>query len=185
MSDTSKKSPEQIEKELSVGNFAMQQARTIGFTVGGTLAGLGLAWGANKTQLVSWLTKKMPSIIKPFSKKTAEKLAEELTDPKQAAEIGDLAKKASYGLGAIGGLFTGTTASMYEHWAKVEREQLSVKEINKDVASIMEKRVQFEDTLDKQHAAIKSILEKHKESPKAETITDRREQSAHAENTRG
>ncbi len=152
------KTPDEIEKELSVGNFTKQQARTLGFQFGGMAAGGAAGWGLAKTGLATSMAKN--NIVKAMG------------GAKSVLVIG----------GTIVGSIIGGVASLYEHWVKVEREQLNVQEINKDVAKLMEKRTQFEDTLDKQSAVIKDMLERT--GGNAEKILARREQSAASENIR-
>ncbi|MBY0406260.1 MAG: hypothetical protein K2Q01_01090 [Rickettsiales bacterium] len=150
------KTPDEIEKELSVENFTRQQARTLGFQFGGMalggLAGFGL--------------------FKAGVGKSLEKYT-------MVRALGGV-KGSLIAAGTLVGSVIGGVASLYEHWVKVEREQLSVQEINKDVAHIMEKRVQFEDTLDKQHALIQQMLEKQNAQggKAADRITSRREAAA-------
>jgi|GEM_PF-3510679 len=131
-----KRDSDDIEKQLSVGRFAAQEAKTMGFTFGGAILGGLAGLGLGKAGLARFL-------------------------PQQVGAAGN---RVIAGAGAVIGLMVGSVASMYEHWAKVERERLSVKEINKDVASIMEKRVQFENTLEQQQAIIDGML-KQQEVP--------------------
>lgn len=121
MADTSKP-PSDIEKELSVGNFAKQQARTIGFQIGGAAIGGGLGYAANRA-------------------------------------LGG-ARNLWVGGGVGLGMVMGGIASMYERWVKVERERISVQEINKDVAALMEKRAVFEERLEQQHDMVRGTLER-------------------------
>ena len=155
------KTPQQIEEELSVTNFTLQQARTIGFQAGGMAIGAAAGYGLSKAGVgKKWNTN---DIVKALGG----------------------AKGVLITAGTLVGSAIGGIASLYEHWVKVEREQLNVQEINKDVAKIMEKRVQFENTLDKQQAMIDAMLEKHNAAnPKAEKIASQREQAASAENSR-
>lgn len=153
-----RKSPQDIESELSVGNFAVQQGRTLGFQLGGLAAGLGLGYLANRMGAARAVGNK---VIKWFgSKGAAEAEAAIAHDPRGVERIGSWVVS---GAGAVIGMTVGGIASLYEHWVKVERERLSVQEINKDVANLMEKRVQFEDTLDKQHDIVKAMLKRQEE----------------------
>ena len=129
------KTPEDIEKELSVGSFTLQQGRAIGIQAAG--AALGYAAGHAAAGAV---------------KNTA--------NWKWAQAFGG-GKKAIALIGAVLGSMVGSIAALYEHWVKEERERLSVQEINKDVADLMGKRAQFEDTLDSQHKIVKEMLKKY------------------------
>lgn len=137
--ERTRKSPEDIEKELSVGKFAAQEATTLGITLGGTAAGAAAGYGLDKANALNKVTR--------F--KIVERIIEN-----------GAGKKVLIGGGAAIGLVLGSIASMFGHWKKVERERLSVQEINQDVASLMDKRVKFEETLDAQHGIIKDMLEK-------------------------
>lgn len=166
------KGPDEIEKELSVGNFAKQQARTLGFTVGGAVVG----YFGGKQLAKTGFTQKVAGWIAGKGASEAE----------VAAKTG-LAKQAvTWGTAAVG-YVAGQIAAYYEHWVKGERERLSVQEINKDVANIMEKRVQFEDTLDKQHKIVTEMLAKQETVPSSmqEKVLAKREQAASAEPTLG
>lgn len=131
MENNNKKTPEEIEKELSVGNFAADQAKTMGLTFGGAGAGYLAGMGLAQTKVADSITKKIPSIN----------------------SVGGVK-----GAAAFVGLIIGSIASGYSHWKKVERERKGVEEINKDVASVMEKRAQFEETLDKQSEFVKKLV---------------------------
>ena len=158
-----------IEKQLSVGNFAMQQARTIGLLVGGTLVGGAAFFGLAKTglgaKLGKWLARS------DLEGLTGEKLEKAI----KSATIGGT--HAMAGAGALGGLLVGGAASQYEHWAKVERERLGVQEINKDVADIMASRAKLEDTIEKQHSVVESLLKQHQHQGHAQKILHEREEN--------
>ena len=175
MADEPKKTPQDIENELSVGNFAAQQARTIGFQVGGLVAGLGAGFLANKAGLGKVAGKKA---LGWFGKTASGEI-------KQVEKFGKWLVTAT---SAVVGMTVGGIASLYEHWVKVERERLSVQEINKDVESLMEKRVQFEDTLDKQHDVVKAMLERQQAAgivSHAGKEASRREERSNAERQPG
>ncbi len=142
MNENIGKTPEEIEKELSVGNFAKQQATTLGLTFGG--AGLGYLAGMGAAAAGAG---KLLGKMKSFS----------------GANIESNNKIVKLAAGFIG-LVVGSIASNYGHWKKVERERKGVEEINKDVAAVMEKRVQFEDTIDKQSEHIKRLIADHEKS---------------------
>lgn len=151
----STKTPEQIEAELSVTNFTKQQARTMGFQFGGMALGAGAGWLAARAGV-----------------------GKKWNNHQLVQAVGG-AKSVLIASGTLVGSMLGGIASLYEHWVKVEREHLNVQEINKDVAKLMEKRTQFEDTLDKQQAVIDAMLEKHKaQNSQAGRVTSRREESA-------
>jgi hypothetical protein len=159
MENNNRKTLDDIEKELSVGNFAKQEARTLGLTFGGAgagyLAGLGAVKAGLGKLIVNKYGEQTPLIIKTG--------------------------------GAMIGLIIGSIASQYEHWKKVERERKGVEEINKDVAMVMEKRAQFEDTLDKQSAIIKNIIAERGNPAKStmeEKIAAERRQAANGEHAR-
>lgn len=149
MADNAPKKPEDIEKELSVGNFAGQQAITLGLTIGGLVVGVAAALGAARLGLANGIKN---------SKWLSNAVQE---NPELLAKAKGMVTPTIAAVGAFVGLFTGSTASMYGHWRKVEGEHLAVKEINKDVANLMEKRVQFEETLDKQSQIVQKILKEH------------------------
>ncbi len=155
------KTPEQIEQELSVTNFTKQQVRTLTFEFGGMALGAAAGYGAAKAGLgKSW---------------GKNAVVQALGGAKSVLVLG----------GTVVGSMIGGIASLYEHWVKVEREQLNVQEINKDVSKLMQKRTEFENTLDKQQEIIDAMLEKHKAgTSKAGIVTAQRELAASAENTR-
>lgn len=160
MNENIGKTPEEIEKELSVGNFAKQQATTLGLTFGG--AGLGYLAGSGiaKTKLADWIGEKSARIF------NSKALLETASKEEIAAAGKKLGKPAAqWGMGFIG-LMIGSIASQYGHWKKVERERKGVEEINKDVAHIMENRTKFEETLDTQAEYIKRLVAERK--PQAE-----------------
>ena len=136
-----------VEDELTVGRFAGQQARTMGLIIGGTLAGYLLGKQLIKTSLPN---KVMDLIQKHWFKEatTAEKEA----IGKNVVEYGTMA--VGYAAGQVG--------SLYEHWSKVERERLGVDEVNKNVSAMMAKRVQFEETMDRQHEIIQKLIKERK-----------------------
>ncbi len=174
MADNESKTPEDIEKELSVGKFAGQQARTLGFQLGGVavgwLAGMGLAKTGFKNTVGKWMATYLN--------------AGKAVTPELLAKNTEFARKTGIpAAGAVIGSMIGGIASMYEHWVKVEREQLSVQEINKDVAGLMEKRIQFEDTLAKQEALVDDMLTKQKSF--AGALDAQREQAPGNETARG
>jgi len=137
MADQNNKTPEDIEKELSVGKFAEQQGRAMGIQFGS--AALGYVAG---------------------SAVAGTKLAKGAGNWNWAKGFGG-GKKAIALIGGFLGFMVGGLYSGYQHWVKGERERLSVQEINKDVADLMGKRVQFEDTLDSQHTIVKEMLKKY------------------------
>jgi hypothetical protein len=173
---------EDIEKELTVGNFAAVQARTVGFQLAGVALGFAAGWGLAKTGLKNTIAKWIANSNSRYKAGTMH--AEEMGEVLSTAT--DVAGKwvLPWG-GAIIGSTLGGIASMYEHWIKVERERLSVQEINKDVASLMEKRVEFEDTIDKQHAIVKTMLARQESAPTsmADKILAEKEKANAAERT--
>ena len=176
------KNQEDIEKELSVSNFAMQQARTMGFQFGGIavglIAGLALAKTSLKGTVGRWWAK---SFAEKAKGATPEQIAQVIEHSEETAR-----KWIIPGVSVFIGSTIGGVASLYEHWVKTERERLSVQEINKDVANLMEKRVEFEDTLEKQHTIVSSMLEKYQSTagqPKTEQLLAERENPA--EHARG
>lgn len=174
--DVKPKSQEEIEKELSVGNFAGTQAKTIGFQIGGIALGLGAAFAANRLKLGKWVGGKIAK------GKNGSQL-----DAETAEAATGLGNQIVYGAGALAGMITGGLASMYEHWVKVERERLNIQEANKDIAAIMEKRVEFENTLGKQHEVIQGMLKKQEQLEKGFTGKEagRREERATTERAPG
>lgn len=167
MENNNRKTPDDIEKELSVGNFAKQQARTIGLTFGGGAAGLLAGVGAVKAGLAKVLDSNLEKILGNKYYLGVE-------------NAGFAIKTAAAAIGVL----VGTLASQYEHWKKVERERKGVEEINKDIALVMDKRAQFEDTLDKQSVIIKNIIAERENSAKPtmeEKITAGRSQAAGGE----
>lgn len=158
--DSKPRTPEEIEKELSVGNFAAQQARTMGFQLGGIAAGLGVGLLANRMGAGKWLGSRLESAAaRRGMTQAVEQVAGEAVDP--AGRFQKLGNYIVGGTGAAVGMIGGGIASLYEHWVKVERERLNIQEANRDIASIMEKRVEYEDTLKSQHALVQSMLKKH------------------------
>lgn len=188
--DNKPRTQEEIEKELSVGNFAGQQARTMGFQLGGLAAGLGLGFLANRMGAGKWVGKKIGGV----ATREAEHLGEQLGGivERIAENTGRAEKLGKYIVnvtGAVVGMIGGGMASLYEHWVKVERERLNIQEANRDIASIMEKRVEFEDTLKSQHELVKTMLKKHEELEKSGSFASkeatRREERATTERQPG
>ncbi len=167
MADKSKQ--DTIEEQLSVSRFTMQQARTLGFQLGGIVLG----WFAGK------------SLRNSGASKTVGKWFQSNLQGAENASAEALGNYVIPWVGAAIGSTIGGIASLYEHWVKVERERLSVQEINKDVASVMASRVQFEDTLNQQHEIVKSLLAERGHAPSAqERILAEREQAATSEHAR-
>ncbi|MEZ5691902.1 MAG: hypothetical protein R3D71_09605 [Rickettsiales bacterium] len=142
MEHNNRKTPEEIDNELSVGNFAKQQAITLGLVFGGVIAGFAAGAAVAKAGAGKFLDK-----IKIFKNASQDEK--------------DIVVKIA---GATMGAMIGGLASNFEHWKKVERERKGVEEINKDVAAIMEKRVEFEDSLGKQSAHIKNLIAEYEKN---------------------
>lgn len=155
MSENIGKTPEEIEKELSVGNFAKQQATTLGLTFGG--AGLGYLAGMGAVKAGAG---KLLNNIKLFAGHPIE-------------SNNHVVKIAS----GVAGLLIGSIASNYGHWKKVERERKGVEEINKDVAAVMENRTKFEETLDTQAEYIKRLVAERKPQVEQNTSFTSREEA--------
>jgi len=169
-----------IEKELSVGNFAAVQARTLGFQLAGIVLGAAAGFGLAKTGLKN----KVGKWANDLGIKMGLKAPLKLTPEEETKAIERAGATAITFISTAVGSVLGGIASMYEHWVKVERERLGVQEINKDVASIMEKRVQFEETIDKQHGIVKDLLAKQEAlagKSMSEKVRSRQETSVSAE----
>lgn len=120
-----------IEKQLGVGRFAAQQAISLGLQFGGAILGYFAGKGLGKAGI----------------------------GQKEIFE-GDKSLNISSAAGAIIGLVVGGTAAGFRGWKKMEGERLAVQEINKDVATIMESRAGFEETLRTQGEVVSEMRER-------------------------
>jgi len=143
-----------IDKQLTVGNFAKQEAVTLGLVFGGLGIGYWLGGLAVKAGFADiFRNKKATEQTEKALEFGAKKLGTSFT-PETAVKL----------VAAFFGMNVGGTAAYYKRWVKNERERYNVQEINQDVSHIMQSRVQFEETLDKQGEFIKQLIEEKEKS---------------------
>jgi hypothetical protein len=123
---------EKIAEKLSLGAYLWKEARATGIMLAGTAIGWGIARGAGKAL-----------------NKTHLKL------PKFVRDRTDLEHFGIGWAGGIPGMFLGSYVSMYEHWAKNEATDLSVAEINKDIA---EARVRLDPELKRENIELREMV---------------------------
>lgn len=146
-----------IEKQLSVGRFASQQATALGLQVGGAAIGYFIGKGVGKAGI-----------------------GKEISEGGRSYNISGI-------VGAVVGYVIGGIASGFRHWRKVEGERLAVGEINKDVATIMESRAKFEDTLTAQGEMVNEMRARVDALPvgeKTAALLESRQAAAEGQRTR-
>lgn len=147
-----------IEKQLSVGRFASQQAVAFGLQIGGAVLGYFAGKGLGKAGI-----------------------------GKEIASGDGGSFNISSVIGAFVGLLVGGTAAGFRTWRKTEGERLAVKEINQDVATIMESRAKFEDTLNAQGEIVSEMRARVEALPvgeKTAALLDSRQAAVEAQRTR-
>ncbi len=135
-----------IEDKLSVKSFAWSQASQMLLQIGGGVVGFFAGKGISNIGTLAERTGKWVKSM-PY----LEKMLEDSTN-KEAGKHGITA------IGTLVGLTIGGVASLYRHWRRGESERLAVEEINKDMASLMSKRVETENMLQKQGAEVEKLL---------------------------
>lgn len=129
--DELRQSNPEIEDKLSFGSYIGKQLRTIGIQLVTTGAGIGVALGIGK-----------------LTGKTRFSLG----------KYGENFGGGDHSVGWIGGIIGATLGAYfttYEHWAKNEATNLSVAEINKDIA---EAHLRLDPELKRENLALRDLV---------------------------
>lgn len=138
---------QQLEDKLGVSAFLWNQMGQLGVQVGGTALGAFIG---------SYLGKRED--VAKFTGSGITKFLENFNILNRTPSVSRMGRIMAGIAGGVIGLIIGGAGAAYSHWKRSEAQKLAVEEINRDLSTLMAKRLKTEDMLQTQGATIEQLL---------------------------